>query len=76
MRLTKDSLVRWLAVLLLAFPATVMTAACEAEGEVGTENGGGGGDGEGGESEGEGGESEGGEGEGGDTELEGEVETD
>jgi hypothetical protein len=69
MRLTKDPWVRWLAVLLLAFPTTVVTAACEAEGEIG-ENGGGGD--EGGE-ENEGGESEG---EGGDAELEGEVETD
>lgn len=66
MRLTKDPLVRWLAVLLLAFPTTIVTAACEAEGEVGTDSGGGGDENEGGESEGE----------GGDTELEGEVETD
>lgn len=63
MRWTKDSLVRWLAVLLLAFPTTVATAACEAEGEVGGDENGGG-------------EGEGGEGEGGDAELEGEVETD
>lgn len=72
MRLTRDSLVRWLAVLLLAFPTTVVTAACGAEGEVSTDTGGGGE-----ENEGEGGEGEGGEDEGGeeDTELEGEVET-
>ena len=66
MRWTKDSLVRLLAVLLLAFPTTVATAACEAE--VGS---GGGEENEGGEGEGEGGE-----GEGGDAEIEGEVETD
>ena len=70
MRWTRDSLLRWLAVLLLAFPTTVVTAACEAE--VGT---GGGEENEGGEGEG-GEENEGGEGEGGDTELEGEVDTD
>ena len=69
MRLSRNSLLRWLTVLLLAFPTTVVTAACAAEGEIGTDTGGGGG-------ENEGGEGEGGEGEGDDTELEGEVETD
>jgi len=61
-------MLRWLTVLLLALPTTVVTVACGAEGEIGTDTGGGGGEDEGDESEGvEGGEE--------DTELEGEVET-
>ena|GEM_PF-6150423 len=68
MRLSRNSLLRWLTVMLLAFPTTVVTAACGAEGEIGTDTGGGGG-------ENEGDDGEGGEGEEEDAELEGEVET-
>lgn len=68
MRMTRVSLLRWLTVLLLAWPTTVVTVACGAEGEIGTDTGGGGDENEGDENEGdEGGEE--------DTDLEGEVET-
>ena len=44
MRLSKESLLRWLTILVLVIPTTVVTSACGAEGEVGTDTGGGGGE--------------------------------